>query len=284
MNADFVVFPKPSKPSYSWSNPNLIWIPRTQEGSKGQGQLFTPSPSRLIDRIPCMFYSCNTSTDKLIVYFHANSEDIGNCDYFFYPLKDSWRCHVLVVEYPRYGLYKDGPELNEESIKEDAEIVYNFLLESIGLDEKQIILFGRSLGSGPATHLASKHNPLMLLLFTPFKSIKQVAESLTTRFLAMLLKDRFRNIDIIHKVRSPCLLIHGERDRLVPCTHSEDLFSSLTSPKSLHLSPSMTHNDYDVFTDLIQPFNEFISREGLDSQTNQYIDIEVIYRCRYNQY
>ena len=62
--------------------------------------------------------------------------------------------HVLAVEYPGYGLYKyTAPD--EKRIQEDSEIVFDYLTEVMGIKESQIVLFGRSLGSGPSTYLAS---------------------------------------------------------------------------------------------------------------------------------
>lgn len=62
--------------------------------------------------------------------------------------------HVLAVEYPGYGLYKTC-EPNETMIKEDADIIFTYLTEIMKIKEENIILFGRSMGSGPATYLAS---------------------------------------------------------------------------------------------------------------------------------
>ncbi len=65
------------------------------------------------------------------------------------------KMHVLSIEYPGYGLYRTSPS-NENQIKEDAIIVFEYLVNKIGIKAKDIILFGRSLGSGPASYIASK--------------------------------------------------------------------------------------------------------------------------------
>lgn len=64
------------------------------------------------------------------------------------------KMHVLAIEYPGYGLYKTSVP-NENQMKEDAEILFDYLTKHAGVKEKDIILFGRSIGSGPATYLAS---------------------------------------------------------------------------------------------------------------------------------
>jgi dienelactone hydrolase len=65
--------------------------------------------------------------------------------------------HVLIVEYPNYGVYKGSP--SGVQIRQDAEDVYSFLLDNLGLKEENIMIYGRSIGSGPATYLASRFNP-----------------------------------------------------------------------------------------------------------------------------
>ena len=79
------------------------------------------------------------------------------------------------MEYPGYGVYEDPEGTSEEKILKDSELVYNFLRDAGKLEEKDILLFGRSLGSGPATHLAAKYDPGALMLMSPYTSIKSVA-------------------------------------------------------------------------------------------------------------
>jgi abhydrolase domain-containing protein 17 len=88
-----------------------------------------------------------------MICFHGNAEDIGYSSYFFKPLSNIWKCHILAVEYPTYGVYKDR-DLNQDNIIEDSLHIYDFLIQKIGLQHDQIIVFGRSMGSGGACALA----------------------------------------------------------------------------------------------------------------------------------
>jgi len=67
-------------------------------------------------------------------------------------------------------------EANEDNVLDDALYIYDYLNKVLGIEEKNIMIFGRSLGSGPATYVASKRNPACLLLMSSFKSIRSVAE------------------------------------------------------------------------------------------------------------
>lgn len=84
------------------------------------------------------------------------------------------------MEYPGYGIYKnikkkDNTTLRAKQIIIDAEYVYKFIKKTLNIEDKNILLCGRSIGSGPACHLASIFNPSCLFLISPIKSVKDVA-------------------------------------------------------------------------------------------------------------
>ena len=81
---------------------------------------------------------------------------------------------------------------------------------------------GRSLGSGPASYLASKNKVAGLVLISAFTSINDVAVEHYGIF-GNLIKDRFNNLDSIKKVKSPTLIIHGTEDKFVPFNHAKKL-------------------------------------------------------------
>ena len=75
-----------------------------------------------------------------------------------------------------YEPYRENVfESNEENILDDAVYIYDYITKVIGVEEKNIIIFGRSMGSGPATHVASLRKPGCLLLMSSFKSIRAIA-------------------------------------------------------------------------------------------------------------
>lgn len=65
---------------------------------------------------------------------------------------------------------------NEDNILDDAVYIYDYVNKVLGIEEKNIILFGRSMGSGPATHVASVRKPAALLLMSSYKSIRAIAQ------------------------------------------------------------------------------------------------------------
>lgn len=88
---------------------------------------------------------------------------------------------------------------------------------------------GRSIGSGPAIDLASKHEIANLIVISPFISIKEATNDLlgmVGNLARLLVKDRFQNLEKINKVKSPVLFIHGQTDSVVPYSHSQKLFGN----------------------------------------------------------
>jgi alpha-beta hydrolase superfamily lysophospholipase len=165
-----------------------------------QVKIKTEEPVSNLEYIPCLFLPCEEGGNKVVLYFHGNAEDIGLAFDLLYMFGSEMGMHVIAVEYPGYGLYKTSKP-NEEKMKEDADTVYDYLTQIAGVKESDVILFGRSMGSGPTSYLASRKNPHSLLLMSPYMSIKDAAKSLFgwASFLSVIVYERFRNIDLIAK-------------------------------------------------------------------------------------
>jgi fermentation-respiration switch protein FrsA (DUF1100 family) len=135
-------------------------------------------------------------------------------------LRSSLKINVLAVEYPGYGIYKDPGGCNSEKIVEDSNIIFTFIVKETLLKEKDILIFGRSMGSGPATYLASKYQPGALILMSPYTSIKNVVKS-KVGILSFLVAEHFDNLTLMSKVSCPTFIVHGQKDTLIPFEHSQ---------------------------------------------------------------
>jgi abhydrolase domain-containing protein 17 len=108
------------------------------------------------------------------------------------------KLNVLAIEYPGYGIYEDEGGCDAEKITEDCEIVYRFIFSEIeNLEERDVLLFGRSMGSGPATYLASKYCPGALILMSPYTSIRNVVRSKVGWALSLMVAEHFDNLKLI---------------------------------------------------------------------------------------
>ena len=138
----------------------------------------------------------NEDSKKVLLYFHGNAEDLFTSTNILESLKYGLDCSVIGLEYPGYGIYEErfngGP--SEEKIKEDAEYVYKFILANMGITEQDIILFGRSMGSGPACWLASQYKPAALCVMSGYMSIQSIVGSYVGP-LKYLVQERFDNVN-----------------------------------------------------------------------------------------
>jgi hypothetical protein len=87
--------------------------------------------------------------------------------------------------------------------------VFDYLTIVIGVKESDILLFGRSIGTGPATVVAATRKPGGLVLMSAFKSIRDIVREQAGSLLQYVMSDRFRNIDLISEVTCPTFLVHG---------------------------------------------------------------------------
>ena len=112
------------------------------------------------DVIPCLYIRAPIDTQKVLIYFHGNAEDIGHSLELLYAIRNEIRVNVLAVEYPGFGVYTYAKEdASEKSIYEDAHYIMEFITKIAKVDISNIIIIGRSIGSGPATEMASIYNP-----------------------------------------------------------------------------------------------------------------------------
>ena len=200
---------------------NLIVKENESVSSAAQPNRYLPKnySSENKDYVPCLFLPCLKGSNKLIIFFHGNAEDLGISYEMLDHMRTALRINLMAVEYPGYGIYEDADGPSEEKIYRDAELVYNFVLCMSNLREKDIILLGRSLGSGPASHIAAKFEPGGLILMSPYTSIKNVATN-KVGFLSVLLAEQFNNLGRMDKVTCPTFILHGQKDSLIPINHA----------------------------------------------------------------
>ncbi|MCB1107940.1 MAG: alpha/beta fold hydrolase [Chlamydiia bacterium] len=179
---------------------------------------------------------CNTEAPKgVVLYFHGRG---GN-------LSDNWGkvskeftsrgYDLLVMDYRGFG--KSTGKLSEQAICYDADFCYRYLLETFR--ENQIVVYGRSLGTGVATYVASHHDPKSLILECPYFSIIDLTPRQTPylpRFLVpMILKYHFRTDKWIVKVDAPIHIFHGTDDELVPYDSSTRLLRLIKDKRDASL-------------------------------------------------
>ena len=118
------------------------------------------------------------------------------------------------------------------------QALFSYLVEGMNVSPSRIVLWGRSLGTGPSCYLASKNKLGGLLLETPFFSAFRALTGIT-----ILPWDRFRNIDFVQSVKCPSLVIHGKLDEVVPFRQGRRIYKELPEPKSFLEIQDAGHNN-----------------------------------------
>ena len=220
--------------------------------------------------IPCLFLKNKISQNSknFIIFFHGNAEDIFLSRAMASGLLEKINMNIIVVEYPGYSIYKGEPDA--DIILKNTLIVYDFVKKTFKLEDKNIFIFGRSIGTGPAVYLASVRKPNALLLVSSFTSIRAVAGNLVGP-LKYLLKDRFFSIEYIKNVKCPVFFIHGKSDPLIPYKETLLLKDNCKTHYEILLPEHMTHNDFDLYNDIIEPIDKFIKNNcNVDNEKIDY--------------
>ncbi len=148
----------------------------------------------------------------VVLYLKGNSKSIKGWGKFAVDFTKH-NYDVIMVDYRGFG--KSTGRRSQKAIKRDLQFVYTKIKEKV--DEKHIIIYGRSLGSGFATKLASINNPKMLILDAPYYSLTKVAARYMPFMpLSVLLKYPLPTYKWLKYVECPIHIIHGTNDKLIP--------------------------------------------------------------------
>lgn len=190
-----------------------------------------------------LLFKTKESPKGIVLYLKGNSKSIKGWGKF---AVDFTRLgyNVLMVDYRGFG--KSTGKRTQKAIKRDLQEIYNQIKERT--DEHNIILYGRSLGSGFATKLASTNNPRLLILDAPYYSLTNV----TARFmpfmpLSILLKYPLPTYKWMKYVRCPIHIIHGTNDKLIPYKTSVKLSKINPERTRLHTVIGGGHKDLNNF-------------------------------------
>jgi uncharacterized protein len=205
--------------------------------------------------------------EGLVIYFHGNTRSIkGWSKYAVDFTRHGY--DVVMIDYRGFG--KSIGKRTEEALNKDAQFVYNKMRSKYDYKEEDIIVYGRSLGSGFACKLASNNRPKMLILDAPYYSFSH----LTNRFLpfmpiTILLRFSIRTDIWIKYVRCPIYIIHGTKDWLIPYSSSVRLQGLV--PLTARLIPIYGggHNNLPSFPEYHKKLEEVL-RNRFDLMFDKY--------------
>ena len=243
------------------------------------------------DYIPCLFYRKKESNNFLI-YFHGNSENIFQIEYYGLDFRSYLEMNVILVEYPGYFLDNNNRS-DPNTFFSNSLIVYDWIKSTFKVSDNQIFVCGRSLGTSPAINLSSQRNPKALFLISAFTSIMNVGYDQVKILSEFCLEKIFNSINYIDNIKCPILFIHGKDDCLISYKHSEQLLEKIKKNNKnidIEIRPGMDHNNFDLKKDIIDSILSFCNKNNLlnNNQNNENminntktIDVNDLYKIPY---
>jgi uncharacterized protein len=176
-----------------------------------------------------------------VLFFHGNGGNISHRLFQARALVDAG-LDVLLFDYRGFGRSTGTP--GEAGMYRDARAARAALLAQPGTDPATVLYLGESLGGAVATELALAEPPAGLVLQSTFTSVKEMARLHYPVVPSALVPDAYPTLDRIARVRCPVLILHGDRDDIVPIDHGQALFAAAAGSKRLEIVRGAGHNDF----------------------------------------
>ena len=189
------------------------------------------------------YHEKNLNDYKTLVYFHGNAGSLENRIHKLNHFQDM-NINFLIIAWRGFNGNKGKP--SERGLYVDGKSAIDWLKKK-GVDEKNLILYGESLGTGVATHLAQNKNYAGVILETPFTSMVDAAKNFYPYIpINLLLKDKFENFKKVKNINIPILVMHGEIDQIVPFSMGKKIYEIANNPKYSYFTKYDDHMmEYD---------------------------------------
>lgn len=183
-------------------------------------------------------YSQGASGKPCVLLFFGNGDRVGNYGFLAQALA-ARGIGLLSISYRGYPGSTGSP--SEEGLLTDGIAAFDWLSAR---SQGEIVVLGRSLGTGIAVNTAAQRPAVGLVLVSAYLSVLSVAQARYPFIpVALLIKDPFRSDLKIAKVRQPKLFIHGRLDDSIPLTSGEALYRIAPEPKQMLIDDGSGHND-----------------------------------------
>lgn len=226
----------------------FIFYPRREENPEPS----VPNATNVlvsVDRdvsVGCRFYYSQQKGPN-ILFFHGNGEIVSDYDYIA-PLYGEKGLNLFVADYRGYGFSGGTPTTS--SMIHDARLIFRHFLEFLkgGQYTGPIFVMGRSLGSASALELGSQNNAQIqgIIIESGFSNTFDLLNSLGIPMqIPPAVEDHiFSNLEKIRGIFLPTLIIHAEKDHIIPLQHARDLYQeSPAKDRRLVIIADANHND-----------------------------------------
>jgi pimeloyl-ACP methyl ester carboxylesterase len=198
----------------------------------------------------------SSKTKGVVLYFHGNAKNIAwYANYSIHFTRNQYE--VWMIDYPGFG--KSTGLFTEDRLYDYALQLYR--LARTKWEPKDIVIYGKSMGTGMATQLASVRDCRYLILETPYANLP----SLVSHFLPIypvssFLHYRFPNDEFLKEVSAPVIILHGTKDRLIPISNARKLSPILKSGDEFISIDGASHNDLAHFPVFQRTLDSLLSR------------------------
>jgi len=239
---------------------NLLYHPTTDNDLQNQAEREPAEIEKVKittkDKINLIgwFYNRNLEEFKTILFFHGNAGSLENRTYKLNHFKNL-NLNFLIIAWRGFSGNKGKP--NEMGLYEDAKSAIKWL-KAKGIKEKNIILYGESLGTGVAVEVAQNKNYAGVILESPFTSMVNMGKKYYPFFpVSLLLKDKFESYKKINNIFVPVLIMHGKVDKIVPYDMGKKMYELANEPKFFY---SQEYGDHMIEYDekLLSALKKFI--------------------------
>ena len=252
---DALLFPAP-QPSYSdsvfpWAATDCLWLRDPANGKQFPAVVVEPA-----DGSPPV---------RVVLYCHGNACDIGECYHTLKHEAARWRALVVLIEYPGYGVHP-GPA-SAAGIDRHVRATYDHFTRSLGVHPSRVVVYGCSVGTGPASKLAASVQAETgsgvgaLVLQSPYTTVRDAAANVVGGLAYWVVSERWDNAQCLKAVTCPVLVVHGTRDEVIPYSHGQAL-CTLRKEAGLkvdfHSQEGCSHNTFRQKEDLADPVAAFL--------------------------
>jgi uncharacterized protein len=202
------------------------------------------------------WYLAPAAGKPTFLYFHGNAGGLWNRVERFKQFRTAGY-GLFMASYRGYSGSTGSP--SELALYADAALAYDYL-RGQGVPPSNIVLFGESLGTGVAVHLATEKEVAAVVLDAPYTSMVAVGKLHYPWVpVDLLLLDRYNSLSIIGRLHAPLLVMHGSEDRLIPVTMGKTLFDAAPEPKAMEIIAGAGHANIFVY-DAMPKLQHFIDQ------------------------
>lgn len=218
---------------YGWFFSNKqMFLP--QPASYGEADISLKLPVAE-DRQIAVLELPNPEAKLTMIYSHGNAQDLGGIRPKLERIRESGY-NIVAYDYEGYGLSDGQP--GERRTYRNIATVYEYLVDQQQIPPEQIVVYGQSIGGGPSLYLASREPVGGLIVESSFVSVFRVL----TR-VPLVPFDKFPSLRRMKQVEVPVLIMHGERDEIIPFWHGEKLYEAAPEPKRSLWVKQAGHDD-----------------------------------------